>query len=235
MEPSRRDNPWWLPLTLAVFLAMPWLGCIPSQTPPPAMTSWVASDMVNLTEDLPQPKDDLVFDAKDRTVGLFAAGNETVSFQIVVEGGPAGVEGLKLTFSNFSGSKAGSTILADRAKVFRMWPVEVSEYPAWYLRLSDSVPKPTRFYDALIPSDAPQYGMPYTIKPNERLALWVDLGVPRGAVAGQYVGGVTLTANNAQPAGLKLKLRVYDFVLPDTRAMLAVGGFDHQRLFSYFL
>lgn len=235
MRPSRRDNPWWLPLALVVFLAMPWLGCMPSQPPPPAMTSWVASDMVNLTEDLPQPNDDLVFDAKDRTVGLFAAGNETVSFQIVVEGGPAGVEGLKLTFSNFSGSKADSTILADRAKVFRMWPVGVSEYPAWYLRLSDSVPKPARFYDALIPSDAPQYGMPYTIKPNERLALWVDLSVPRGAVAGQYVGGVTLTANNAQPAGLTLKLRVYDFVLPDTRAMLTVGGFDHQRLFSYFL
>jgi hypothetical protein len=199
-----------------------------------SLTAWVASDMVNLTDQSTPPVEPDVYDPAQKTVTLVAGANETVSFQIVVDGGAAGVKGLKLTWADLAGP-GKAKVPAANIQAFRMVPIRVSDYPAWYLRLVESVPAPAGVYDPLVPlaagADAPAIDVP----PNGRCALWLDLAVPRGTAAGQYAGTVKLTAPGLDDWQAAVKLDVYAFVLPDARAVPAVGGFDHRQLFAAFL
>ena len=55
--------------------------------PKPAMQAWVAGEMTSLTDRTPASMDPLIYDSTQNAVTLFAGANETVSFQLVVEGG----------------------------------------------------------------------------------------------------------------------------------------------------
>ena len=110
-----------------------------------------------------------------------------------------------------------------------MWPVQVSQFPAWYYRLSPECRPPARYYDALIPASAPKGGMPFALEPHRRLALWVDVEVPRTARAGRYAGTLRLTAAGHDAAELAVRLEVFDFVLPDTSPADGHRGLRPQR------
>ena len=189
--------------------------------------------MVNLTDRTPRTADEQLFDPDKRLVTLFAAANETISFQAVLEGGPAGARDVRIHWGELTAPKA--KIGAAGFRAFRCWPVKVSDYPPWYLRLVDAAPQPASFYDALIPADSPKFGEPYTIGPNERLVVWVDLYVPRSALPGRYRGQMKITAQDHQDWSADVALQVYDFVLPDERPLAAVGGFDDAELFEAFV
>jgi len=192
---------------------------------------WVAGDMVSLTDRIRRADDRRVFDAGSATVKLFAAANETVSFQVVVDAGPDGARGLKLEFDELSGP-AGAAIPGANLRAFRMWPVRITSYPAWHLRLSEGEPVKASFYDPLSPLGA--HG-PIDLKPAERLAIWVDLRVPRAAGAGNYTGRLDVISAYRRVWTARINLEVYDFVLPDARPLAAVGGFDHRTLFRTFV
>jgi hypothetical protein len=70
---------------------------------------------------------------------------------------------------------------------------------------------------------------------GERLALWIDVHVPRKTLAGDYRGRMYIRTEGRQDAVVNLALKVYDFVLPDERPLVAVGGFDYRTLFGTFL
>jgi len=199
----------------------------PSQ---PAVKAWVADEMVNLTDRMPPQRSEL-FDVDAQTVRLFAAANETVSFQLVLDGDELPAEGVRVAFTALT-DEQGRQIAPEQFLAFRMWPVRVERFPAWYLRLADAVPEPANFYDALVPVDAPKNGQPFRIVPGERLALWVDLQVPRTTAAGRYAGRVTISAADRQDRTFRVEAQVYEFVLPDARPLATVGGFDHATLFG---
>ena len=194
------------------------------------LSAWVADEMTNLTDRTPPTNAPDVYDAEARTVKLFGAANETLCFQLVIEAGPEGESGLELAWTDLTAGK--ETIPAAHVSAFRMMPVRVEEYPPWHLRLTDAPPRPATFYDALAPIDAPKAGQPFALKPGERLALWVDVSIPRGAHPGAYTGTLSVRARNSKPWRLTMRAQVYDFVLPDTRPLAAVGGFDHRDVFS---
>ena len=129
-------------------------GCDPEGV---SLNAWVAGEMVNLT-DRTKPFDDrVIYKPETATIELFSGANETVSFQLVIDGGPGGAdlllrEGVQVKFSDLSGS-GGSQIRDSAFSAFRAMPVRVRKYPAWYLRLVDAVPEPASFYDALVPMD----------------------------------------------------------------------------------
>ncbi len=224
----------WLALAVAAVGG----GC-GSPAAPPELRVWAAGEMVSLTAEAPPAAGDLIYDATDNTVGLFSAGNETVSFQLVADALDAPVDELNVHFSDLTGL-TGHTIAAGQIELFRMWPVEVTDFPAWYLRLSRRPPAPGRRYDALIPADAPRHGAPFTLARGERLAMWVDVAVPADAAAGDYTGTITLTGRAGGGGAtvtrsLTLNLRVLDFVLPGTQPMPVLAAFDHQTLFRHIL
>ncbi|MCE5278013.1 MAG: hypothetical protein ABFD92_05860 [Planctomycetaceae bacterium] len=193
---------------------------------------WVASDMAALTDQTKPFVDPIVVDADMQSVNLFAAANETVSFQVVIDADAGELRDIKVRLGELSGP-GGARIAAARFSAFQALPVRVTSYPAWYLRLAEKVPEPVTHYDALVPMEAPDIGP--ALDPQRRLVVWVDLAVPGSARAGDYSGSLTVSAAGRADAVRPIKLKVYGFVLPDARPLAAVGGFDHKALFSRFI
>ncbi len=218
-----------LPAALAVILAL-LAGC----TRQPDLRLWAANDMVALTDRTPSRSGEPFFDAEHSQVQLHSAANETVSFQIVIDAA-APADNVRLSASDLTGP-GGSKLQAVR--LFRMLPVAVEDYPAWYLRLADSPVQPQQFYDPLAPIDAPRQGQPFTLASGSRLAVWVDLEVPRDAAPGDYTGAVTVSAGlpgSSQETAVNIRLRVHDFVLPDQRAVNCLGAFSWQMVSAQFV
>lgn len=225
-------------LLVCLCLALP--ACEPQPGPQDRTTSpdaqpdlWVASDMLALTETTPRTSATGLFDDDGRTVRLQAAANETLSLQLVLDAGSQPLRNLRVQPTELR-EPAGPTLPPQAVRCFRMLPVRVETFPAWYLRLSETPPQPGRFYDPLLPADAPAGGQPWTLQPGKRLALWVDLAVPRTAEPGLYEGSLRITADGFARS-VPLRLDVLDVVLPDSRALPAIGGFDHHSLFSRFI
>ena len=198
------------------------------------MKVWVASDMAGLTDRTQPAEDPDLFDSRKRAISLFAAANETVSFQVVLDADLNGMENVAFAWTDLAGP-GGAKIPASRVRAFRMLPLQVREYPPWYLRLVEAVPEPAGVYDPLVPIGASGEGESFKVGPNGRLALWIDLTVPRDATGGEYRGALRVSAGGHTDWRAELKLQVYSFVLPDTRPVPAVGGFDHRELFGAFL
>ncbi|MBL7133004.1 MAG: DUF4091 domain-containing protein [Phycisphaerae bacterium] len=206
--------------------------------------------MVSLT-DRTKPFDDrVIYKPETSTIELFSAANETVSFQLVIDGGLGAdlflTEGVQIRFSDLFGW-GSSQISGSAFSAFRAMPVRVTKYPAWYLRLVDAVPKPATFYDALVPMDRAKgvigkglqapflSGRLEESSRSPRMVIWVDLAVPGGAAAGDYKGSVTISCRSREDWTVAISLKVYAFVLPDARPIAAVGGFDHEKLFGAFI
>jgi len=229
---------------LVILLLLP--GCVPGemQTGPgqPGRLAgpgvWVASEMVTLAEDTPRFADDSVLASDGKTVSLFSAANETLSFQLIIDAA-AGLRAVRISpgalYAGHPGQVETPTIAASNIRVFRMLPVRVTRFPAWYIRLASEEPKPTNLYDALVPANAPTGGQPYDIKPGQRLAIWVDMAVPRNAEPGLYRGEIAVTAGLEQKRKIRVELKVHDFVLPETQPIAAVGAFDYRTVFRTFI
>jgi len=194
----------------------------------------VHGEMVQLTDNSPLTHDTGVYDVVTKRVNLFAAANETVSVQLLIDGSPQGLHDVRVSLGELSGP-ARRKLDAGDIKGFRMLPVHVSEFPPWHLRLVSTPPRSEHFFDPLVPLNAPVGGQPYTLAPNEKLAIWFDIAVPRSALAGDYVGTFRVEAANRDPVDIPLLLKVYGFMLPDHRPIPALGSTDFAALCSTFI
>jgi len=220
-------------LIVAMFLTLAgvlFAGCKPMQ-PSSSGKIWVASDMTALTNRT-KPFVNRNIVGSEGQVKLFAAGNETVSFQIIVDAPDGDVSNLSIAAQGLHGD--ANIISAENIHVFHMLPVMVTKYPAWYLRSVPQTPQPAEFYDMLVPIDSPQAGQPYDIKKGNRLGFWVDIHVPRTTRGGNYKGKLIISAGLTSKRALSIELSVYNFVLPDTKPIIAAGGFDHRDILHQF-
>jgi len=191
---------------------------------------WATSEMVALTDRSRPTAGDGVFDGESGTVHLTAAANEVVGFQVVVDPPRQGLRRLQVLPGQLAVDPK-LTLPADTVRLFRMLPVPVEEFPAWFLRLSAEPVAPGRYYDALVPLDAAGADQ---MSGNERVAIWVDVPVPRDAAPGRYKAPLTVRYAGGGRT-LTIDLRVYDFVLPETRPVVCVGGFDHRAIYRQFV
>jgi hypothetical protein len=185
---------------------------------------WVVGQMSRLTDQSTRAFDPIVYDGQTLTVKLQAAGNETVSFQVVIDAGPQAVAGLAISWTDLAAG--GARIKRQEIRAFRCLPVGITALPAWYAVLvSDN--KPAVIYDAMLPLEADH---PLNLAAGERLVVWFDVSVPADAQAGGYSGDLTVASVSHGPWAARLRLEVLDFALPDARPAMAIGGFDHQEL-----
>jgi len=197
---------------------------------------WAVSEMAALTDRVEPYKDLSILAEDNETVRLFAAANETVSFQLVIDAPSGKLDSVSVNTAGLGGQRDPKRhIAAEHVSAFRMLPVAVEQFPAWYLRLAPAEPQPANYYDALVPIDTPQTGKPYRLGNSKRLALWVDIAVPRTAQSDVYKGTVDLDLGRLGRRSVKLELKVYPFVLPSAQPLAAVGGFDHGTLFRRFI
>ncbi len=214
----------WLLLLVACIPAA-LAGCGPAVQPPRV---WAADDMVHLTDRTPATAAGEGWEAEKATIRLFSAANETVSFQLVIDAGQTPLEQLRLSVGPLVAGEG--KIGAQDIRLFAMRAVRIDRYPAWYLRLAETAVQPAGFYDALAPLDEAAKQPGVELPAGGRLAIWVDVRVPRQALSGEYAGPIAVSYRGGS-ARASLRLQVYDFVLPDARPIACIGGFSNETIF----
>ena len=99
--------------------------------------------MEKLTAHTPRRQDDLLINSNSGAIDLFAAANETVSFQVVVQADAQGLHNVKLACTELQVGK--KKIGAENFRLYRLLPMRITDYPAWYLRLTETSPQPEEF------------------------------------------------------------------------------------------
>lgn len=161
-----------------------------------------------------QPKKETrVFSPRDGVIQLHGAVHETVAFQFVLTGSDAPMGGLDVSIEELT-SEHGS-ISPEAARIYRQWPITVERYPNWYLR-SVGLAARREIPDALVPVDAMRHGRPFSLRPNENLAFWIEIRIAPATAVGAYRGAVVVTVAGGGSIRTPVALEVQDlFVAPE--------------------
>ncbi|GAH43019.1 unnamed protein product, partial [marine sediment metagenome] len=168
------------------------------------------------------------------TVRLFAARNEIVAFQLILEAGPGGVLDADVAVSSLSNgidTIPGSHPLPQPnnyvgigVELFTEYYLNVTQYsyndPGWggFYTTAAANPQITGWIpDALIPFSAAQGkgGAPFDIGASLNQGVWVDIYVGKGMSPGVYTGTIQITVGESPAAEIPLELEVLDLTLPD--------------------
>jgi hypothetical protein len=170
-------------------------------------------------------------------IDLWALRNETVAFQVVLEGDEAGACCLKVSMSGLEASN-GARIRNDftlpgadegdlansvgrRVEVFRevYLPVTLSSRTLFYWP-GNALLGEGEWPDPLAPIQTAVDGGPYTVAPRSNQAFWVDITVPRGAEPNQYWGTFEITrASSLESYKIPVRLTVLGPALPERSAL----------------
>jgi hypothetical protein len=162
-------------------------------------------------------------------VELDAAGNEWVSFQVVVDAGSRAVTSVDSSVASITTPPGGvcpppCTPIDTEAIVYRELPYNV-------VNISDPRGSVGSWPDALIPRVDPYFresrnAFPLNVAPGSREALWYDLYVPSGLAPGTWGGSLSITATSEAPVEIPIHLRVRNFNLPSTPSLPSLYGYD---------
>ena len=159
-----------------------------------------------------------IWNATTKTVSIAAARGETAAWQLVIEPGDEGLEGVNVTVSDLV-EPGGKKLPATSFELFKIY----------YTRVTDKGSGPTNrptmgkgwYPDALVPwavADTDAYkgydGPPFAIPPGRIQGVWIDASVPYGQATGTYAGKIRIAAKGQPTVELALKLRVYNFDIP---------------------
>jgi hypothetical protein len=194
---------------------------------------WAVDDSEKIKkEDLSNPlatsPDNPVWNGSQIT--LFGAKNEIIAFQVIIEADTAGATRINVELDALNGN--GFVIKnTGTNNPFDYWGKRIEFFTVLYWNLVDYTTRgrwaveaaPPPYYRsgwlpvALIPFQAPQGlgGAPFSIKPNMNQAVWVDIFIPKDAVAGRYTGNLVVTSNGVVVKEIPVVLDVYNFTLPD--------------------
>ncbi len=174
---------------------------------------WIANSMVRVgVNDAP---------GNGSAVNLYAAKNESESFQIVVNAPIGGLGNVNVTVSDLSGP-GGAVIPSSAFSLYREKYMYVNQASVnWY---GPNQSQGAGWYpDALIPfkdpnTGAPIYGaqieaVPFSVQQYQNQPIWADLLVPANATPGTYYGSYTVTANQGSYTGY-ITVNVWHFALP---------------------
>ncbi|MEP0843713.1 MAG: DUF4091 domain-containing protein, partial [Phycisphaerae bacterium] len=203
-------------------------GCLEPNTGLSGVQVWGLPESTTIFPDaLPEPENE-VFSEAAKTVRLEAAIHETVSFQLALRGGTTGGAVLDVSLSDLR--QGGAVIPADRVRVFREECIAVSDYPAWFLRLTPDLRTAREYPDVLVPIGSARGGRPLPIPPGRTVAFWVDVHVPPGTAPGPYLGTLRIAGPRGPAREFQVLLSVWPFALPQTRHLSVVAGLSSTEL-----
>ncbi len=175
-----------------------------------------------------------------RRVRLFAARNEIVAFQLIVETDRKGVEKLSVSLPaltlrggktqiTYKGPSTDPTDYSGRPiQIFTVNYMNVTEPTrAWWIYEpgSPAAPRNPTGWKAvqLVPENAKpgKGGFPLKLEPQVSQAIWIEVYTGRGLPAGIYDGSVLVNADGAI-SNVAVELRLFDFALPDENSMHAM-------------
>jgi hypothetical protein len=170
---------------------------------------------------------------KDNTINIFGARNEIVAFQLIIQSEKDGAEKVDVVISDLDngtttipGSASGPADPFDYndryVELFTEHYLNIAKRspPLWFFSASAT---PSAYYtgwvpDCLIPFSAPsgKGGAPFSIGGNSNQGVWVDILIPKNASPGNYTGTATITNSDTLIKTIPIRLKVYDFTLPDS-------------------
>ncbi len=199
---------------------------------------WAVDDGEKIfREDLDSPlrdgKGNSVWDGEK--VKLFAARNEIVAFQLVLEADSDGAKQVNVTVSdltNGTGRIRGSHPLPEPNDHVGVGVELFTEHYMHVTTPSYNDPEGGGFNwtaaanprltgwipDALVPFGAKsgKGGAPFNIAANTNQGVWADIYVPKEEVSAEvYAGRIVVAVGGEQVAEIPLELEVLDFALPD--------------------
>ena len=146
-------------------------------------------------------------------ITLGGARGETVAFQVMVQPGGRALSAVDVQVSDLRRDGGGGSVDVRQFARFREWYVEVA-LPS---RSPGGSAGPGEYPDALIPADAPGWGLPVDVGAGRTQGVWIDCAIPTSAVPGTYRGTVAVTAAGRAVSRFDLVLQVYGFALPRER------------------
>ncbi len=184
-----------------------------------------------------------------RDVRLFAARNEIIAFQVIVEADDRGVAALSLRLPSLN---SGGDRIAYRAsgadptdyvgrpiQIFSVNYMHVAtpSHASWVYRRGTPAepPDPTGWKPVqLVPENARagRGGLPVSIRPGENQAIWIEIYVDRTRKPGHYRGSIEVTADRERRT-LPVDLEVFDFTLPDENSMHAMLFYTSDQAERY--
>jgi hypothetical protein len=183
---------------------------LPASTPDVGL--WWASSGWKVARTRPLPK------RTAKAVEIRLAQNEREAAQVVVRPAKA-LTGFTVAASALT-SPAGSSIAAEHVEVLRVQYVNV-ERPSDVWGVAAPWPDPL-----------PPLTVPLTLAANENQPFWIRVYAPKDTPAGDYAGTVTLRADG-YAVEVPLRVRVYDFALPDRMTCTTAFGFSAGAVYQY--
>ncbi len=184
-------------------------------------------------------------------VKVFAARNEIVAFQLVVESDAKGVKQMSVALPELRQRGGTATIRyappdADPTH-YEGRPIQI--FSEHYMHVTDPTnanwvfssgsaaapANPTGWKPVqLVPENAKsgRGGLPIDVEPSKNQAFWIDVYTGKGLPAGIYDGAVRLRAGDSF-RDIPVELELFDFELPDENSMSAMLYFEPEQLDLY--
>ena len=178
-------------------------------------------------------------------VRLFAARNEIVAFQVIVEADAGGIEELSMALPELGndGERLAyappgsdpSVCVGREIQLFAIHYLEVTQETkaswAWEPGSAAAPSDPTGWKPVvLVPENARKGrgGFPLRVEPSRNQAFWVDVYTRRDRPAGLYRGTLTVTADGAERE-IPVELELLDFALPDANSLHAMVYYEPSQ------
>jgi hypothetical protein len=179
-----------------------------------------------------------------RAIHAFAARNEIVAFQVMVESDGKGIQALRAALPELR-QRGGAARLAYAPpgpdpsqsagrpiQVFAVHYLDVTQttHADWAWKPdSPAAPRDTLGWKPvqLVPENARagRGGLPIAVAPARNQSIWIEVYTPRDLPAGTYEGQVALSADGSERR-VPVELQVFDFTLPDANSMDAMVYYE---------
>jgi Domain of unknown function (DUF4091)/Putative Ig domain/IPT/TIG domain len=180
---------------------------------------WTESSLVRIPVDSPA--------GTSKQIEIYAARNETYSFQIGVQAPAGGLTNVDVVATGLVGP-GGGAIQGRDISLFREHYIYVPVTPPYYWTNSSdgtNPPEPPGWYpDGLLPFVDPETGQspaggvlkaaPFSVASKLNQPVWVDIHIPASATAGLYAGEFSVTSDQGRKS-VQVSVHVWDFTLPD--------------------
>ncbi len=174
-------------------------------------TVWWAGNTCKIMRDDPAP-------LQKKRIILYAAKNETESFQLVVKP-KSDMADISVTCTDFRG-KGDCLIPAENVIVRKEEYVHVTK-PSGKLHHAGWYPDPLPLLKA-----------PFHAESGLNLPLWITIKVPRNAVPGKYSGHIDLESGSWK-ISVAVCLHIWDFSLPDVPCIRSAFGLSSGLIKQY--
>ena len=179
----------------------------------------------------------------NNSINIFGGRNEIVAFQLIIQADKSGASMVNIKISDLQngtsvipGSAAGPADPFDyRGRYIELFTEHYLNMikrspPEWFF---SETAVPSAYYngwvpDCLIPFSAPpgKGGAPFSVEPDMNQGVWVDILIPKNAIAGTYSGNAIITVSDKVVKKIPVILNVYGFPLPDSMHLKNMFGYN---------